>query len=88
MNAEPCTPQHVYFAQLSWFRRNAMPDQVARLRGQGPPPPVEADGYWGHLAYYEFMADREPGYAASAAMLRTTGAARWSATPEHRSGSR
>ncbi|MCM6774958.1 hypothetical protein NDR87_26295 [Nocardia sp. CDC159] len=54
--SEEPSPQVAYYADLHHSDQHA-PDRAAALRAEGPPPPVEADGYWGRFAYYQHRAE-------------------------------
>lgn len=53
---EPQTPQQAYYADLHYYDLH-FPERAAALRAEGPPPPEEADGYWGRYAYHQHRAE-------------------------------
>lgn len=70
---EPKTFQQAWLADLAFYER-FMPDRAAaKLKMQGPPPPMPADGYWGRYAYLQHHAAADPQAAEEFERLEAEG---------------
>ncbi|MBF6062487.1 hypothetical protein IU500_11025 [Nocardia terpenica] len=69
---EPKTFQQAWLADLAFCER-FMPDRAAKLKTQGPPPPMPADGYWGRYAYLQHNAATDPQTAEEFERLKVEG---------------
>ena len=67
------TPQQVFYGMLAWCDYYGMTDVAERMRQAGPPAPLDRDGYWGRITFYEHHASNNPEWARLLEQLKADG---------------